>query len=149
MPSSEFYDSSVLVAVFLGDHQHHAASLKLFIQASPERSYCAAHSVAEVFAVTTRLPLRPPIGPEQAILFLEEIAARLTLVSLSGDEYLAAITGAADKGISGGRIYDALILQCAAKVNAEQIYTWNSRHFAQIAPELADRLSEPESKVIK
>jgi hypothetical protein len=39
-----FFDSSVLVPVFYGDHVHHKASLDLFIQFDKVAGGCGAHS---------------------------------------------------------------------------------------------------------
>ena len=38
------FDSSVLVAVFDGDHEHHAASLSLFRQFTKTEACCSVHS---------------------------------------------------------------------------------------------------------
>jgi predicted nucleic acid-binding protein len=46
-------------------------------------------------------------------------------------------------GFASGRIYDALLLRCAAKVKAQTIYTWNLKHFRAVAPELAGRMRTP------
>jgi predicted nucleic acid-binding protein len=91
----------------------------------------------------TALPVRPVIPPEQALLFVEEVCGRLSTVSLSADEYQETIRGAVDRGLTGGRIYDALLLRCAEKAKAEVIYTWNLKHFRAVAPELADRIQTP------
>jgi predicted nucleic acid-binding protein len=40
-------------------------------------------------------------------------------------------------------IYDALLLACARKANADRIYTWNLRHFRALAPDLAERIVAP------
>ncbi len=138
-----FFDTSVLVASFWGDHQHHAASLKLFAPAAPKEAACSQHMLAELFAVLSSLPVRPQIAPEQAALFIEEVRERLTPVALSAEEYYETIRSAAERGIAGGRIYDALLLQCARKCNAETIYTWNLKHFQAIAPDLAKRMRTP------
>lgn len=45
--------------------------------------------------------------------------------------------------ISGGAVYDALILRVAVNANVDQIVTLNLRHFRRIAPALADRIAEP------
>jgi predicted nucleic acid-binding protein len=45
--------------------------------------------------------------------------------------------------LSGGIIYDALLMSCARKADAERIYTWNERHFRLVAPDLADRIVTP------
>ncbi|GAC1639669.1 MAG: hypothetical protein NVS9B14_20930 [Candidatus Acidiferrum sp.] len=50
---------------------------------------------------------------------------------------------AAERGIAGGRVYDALLLQCARKSKAEIIYTWNLKHFQAIAPDLTKRMRTP------
>ena len=42
-----FFDTSVLVPVFYGDHVHHQASLALFIQFDKSTGCCGAHSLAE------------------------------------------------------------------------------------------------------
>ena len=138
-----FFDTSVLVASFLGDHVHHQASLRVFALAKPRDCACSLHTLAEVFAVLSSLPLKPPISPDQAGLFVEEAYRRLTLVSLNDNEYFGAIQEAAERGLSGGRIYDALLLQCAKKCKAEVIYTWNLKHFQAIAPDLARHIRRP------
>ena len=51
-----FFDSSVLVPVFYGDHVHHKASLELFIQFDKSTGCCGAHSLAEVYSTLTRMP---------------------------------------------------------------------------------------------
>jgi predicted nucleic acid-binding protein len=43
----------------------------------------------------------------------------------------------------GGRIYDALHLRCADKVGADSIYTFNARHFQQMAPDLEGKICAP------
>ena len=91
----------------------------------------------------TALPVKPAIPPEQAWLFVEEIRKRLTTVTLDADEYFDALRLSADRGFSSGRVYDALLLRCAAKVKPRAIYTFNVRHFQAIAPELADRIRTP------
>ena len=68
---------------------------------------------------------------------------RLTLIPLEEADYSAALQQAAERGIAGGRIYDALLLQCAAKAGAEIIYTWNVGDFQRLAPDLAGRIRTP------
>jgi predicted nucleic acid-binding protein len=43
-----FFDTSVLVPVFYGDHVHHQVSLARFIQFHKATGCCGAHSLAEV-----------------------------------------------------------------------------------------------------
>lgn len=139
-----FFDTSVLVAVFWGDHVHHAPSLKVFAEATPADAACAAHSLAEVYAVLTRLPVKPPIGSDQALLFHQEVLDRLSIVSLDANAYAATIRAAAGRGVKGRRICDALLLACAVRSNAEVVFSWNVKDFRALAPELAERIREPE-----
>jgi len=139
----EFFDTSVLVAAFWGGHVHHAPSLQRFAAAEKKHSACGIHSLAEVYAVMTALPVKPMIPPEQAFLFVEEVRNRLTLVSLSAKEYFAAIQTAASRGFTGGRIYDSLLLACAAKCKAQAVYTGNLKHYQSLAPDLAPRMQTP------
>ena len=141
---TRFFDTSVLVAAFWGDHVHHEPSLNAFANASQAGSACAAHSLAEVFAVLTRLPVRPPIGSDQALLFLQEIRDRLQIITLDAGEYADTIWAAAGRGVKGGRIYDALILACALRSGADVVYTWNLKDFRALSPELAERIRAPE-----
>jgi predicted nucleic acid-binding protein len=140
-----FFDTSVLVAAFLGDHPHHRSSLEAFAAAKPSEAACGAQSLAELYAVVTRMPLRPIIGGDQALLFIEELTSRLAVITLNGNGYRAALSDAADRGITGGKVYDALLLRCADLSGAETIYTWNVRHFQAIAPHLAEKIRTPGS----
>lgn len=108
--------------------------------ADKRRDFCAAHSLAEVYATMTRLPGRHRLSGEQVLLFLDNIREHLTLIALTGDEYHAAIRDAVGDGVIGGTIYDAVIARCALKAKADTVYTWNTRHFAQFGNGIAERL---------
>jgi predicted nucleic acid-binding protein len=138
-----FFDTSALLPVFLEDHIHHEPSLKLFLTAHKKLSCCAAHSMAEIYSVVTRLPGKHRLSGEQALLFLEEVTARFSLISLSGEEYFLAAKAAAARGIAGGTFYDALLVSCAQKAEAEIIYTWSLKHFQQFGPDISRRLRTP------
>jgi predicted nucleic acid-binding protein len=137
------FDTSVLVPVFLEDHEHHGRSLQAFLDADQRRDCCAAHSLAEVYSTMTRLPGRHRLSGEQVLLFLENIRERLALIALTGEEYHAAIKDAAEAGVVGGTIYDGLIARCAQKAKADAIYTWNTRHFEQFGAAVVKRLRMP------
>jgi predicted nucleic acid-binding protein len=138
-----FFDTSVLIPVFLEDHEHHQRSWSAFVERDKRSSFCAAHSLAEVYATMTRLPGRHRLNGDQVLLCLDNIRERLTLIALTGDEYHSAIKDAASAGVVGGTIYDALIARCALKAKAETVYTWNRRHFEQFGSKIAERLRAP------
>jgi predicted nucleic acid-binding protein len=138
-----FFDTSVLLPTFLEDHEHHEASLKVFLKTDKRNGCCAAHSLAELYATATRLPGKHRLSGEQALLFLQDAYERLTMIALSAEEYYLALKSAAAIGIVGGTVYDALLARCALKAGATTIYTWNIRHFQQLGPEIAQRLKTP------
>jgi predicted nucleic acid-binding protein len=139
----DFFDTSVLVAAFWRGHREHDASLKLVAAANKKKSSCALHTLAEVYATMTALPVKDVIPPDQAVLFVQEVRDRFTVVTLNEDEYNDTIQQAAERGFASGRIYDALILRCAAKIKAEVIYTWNVKHFKVIDPKQAHKIKTP------
>ena len=138
-----FLDTSVLVAATRETDRRHAVSLELLKQLKPEQAFCAAYSLAELYATLTGM--RPPnrFRPEQAVLVLNEFKARLQCVPLTADEVLQTVHRTAALKLAGGFIYDTLLLACARKVYADRIYTWNETHFRLVAPDLADRIVTP------
>src|SRR5450759_1323788 len=114
-----FFDTSVLVPVFYGDHIHHQASLGLFVQFDKSTGCCGAHSLAEVYSTLTRMPGKHRISGEQAMLFIGSIRERLSIIALSGDEYADALEASVARGIVAGGIYDAMLAHCAIKAGAE------------------------------
>jgi predicted nucleic acid-binding protein len=121
----------------------HGASIQCLSSADKKHSSCGIHSLAEVYAVMSSLPVAPGIPPEQVMLFVEEVRSRLTLVLLDEKEYFQTIQRCADRGFTSDRIYDALLLSCAAKSGAQTIFTWDLKHFQATAPELTDRIRTP------
>ena len=138
-----FLDSAVLAPVFVGDHPHHEASIRLHKDCSKENDWCAVHRLAEVYSTLTRLPHPQKATPAQALECIENIGGRLKLVSLEGDEYRSVTADAASRPLVDGTIYDALISKCALKVGADIIFTWNIRHFQSLGVEVAKRTQTP------
>jgi predicted nucleic acid-binding protein len=97
----------------------------------------------EVYSTLTRMPGQRRVAGEQAILFVKDIRARLTIVALDAEEYSDALHASASLGIAGGAIYDAMLAHCAVKAKAESIYTWNLRHYALCGHEVAGLLRTP------
>lgn len=138
-----FLDSSVLINAFQEAQPHHEPSVDLLAQQKRATGFTAAHCLAETYSVLTRLPAIRRVGPEQVLLYLRNICDRLTLIALDEAEYVNVLADAADAGISGGAIYDALIARCAVKAKAQVLYTWNLKHFQRFGPEIAKRVREP------
>jgi len=95
-----FLDTSVFIAAFWGDHPQHAPSIALLKAATPATASCAAHSVAEVYSTMTRLPVKPSIPTEQALLFVRQIRDLFTVVTLNEEEYFATVETLGEKGLA-------------------------------------------------
>jgi predicted nucleic acid-binding protein len=115
--------------------------MRVFLEFGKPDAGCAAHSLAEVYASLTRMPGQQRMTPADALLFLETLQERLTIVALDAAEYVSGIQHLAAAGIIGGTMYDGILALCAMKANAETIYTWNLRHFQQFGSEVKGRLS--------
>ena len=106
----------------------------------------AAHSLAEVYAVLTRLPLRPPISPKAALQFIHQnVLKKGSVATLSPDDYRAVIEDAAHEGWVGGIIYDALIAKVADVARVDHLITLNVGHFQQVWPAGAGRVMAPQT----
>lgn len=138
-----FLDTSVLVATFYGEHEHHEPSFALFLQQKKSTACTAAHCMAEVYSVVTGMPGKDRSSPDEALLFLRDVRERLSMVTLDELEYFGVLEDAASIGISGGSAYDALIARCALKAKAKSIYTWNVKHFNRLGESIASRVRQP------
>ena len=142
-----FLDTSVLVAAIVTGHEHHARAFEILdrVQNGKDEGHIAGHSMAEMYSILTRLP--PPFRhtPEYALLSIEEnVVKHFKVTALSPNEYGPLIRDAALSGIQGGTIYDAVLLRCAGKSGAEKIWTFNLKHFQNIAPKgIVSQISAP------
>jgi len=138
-----FLDTSVLVPVFYGDHQHHETSVNVFLKFDRKQACCGVHSLAEVYSSLTRMPGKHRISGEQAMLFLNTIRERLTIITLDEEDYFQGIEEASMGGVVGGTIYDAILARCAIKAAAEKIFTWNVRHYQMLGADIVTRIRTP------
>ena len=141
-----FCDTSVLVAGCVRRHPHFNRAHPLLEAASAGKDACfiSAHSVAEFFAVLTKLPVSPRINPVEARLILENnVLKHFKLIDLTPEIYAKAVSACVNYGMQGGAVYDALLLECARVSGTDRIYTFNLREFQRLAPDLVDRLCAP------
>jgi predicted nucleic acid-binding protein len=139
-------DTSVLVAAMVEGHPAHGVALPWLqrIREQPETGLVAAHSVAELYAVLTTLPIHPRISPAMAQrLIRQNVLESCEIVPLSEEDYVAVIDHLSESGIAGGATYDALILYAALRADADRVLTLNPRDFQRIRPDLADRIQTP------
>ena len=95
----------------------------------------SVHSIAEVYASLTRLPVQPRVHPLEAVCIVtDNILAHFEVVPIGKEDYVEALNTVGSGGWSGAKIYDALLLRCAARCTVERIYTFNLGDFKQLAP---------------
>lgn len=136
--SEILFDTSVLVAYCVAAHPHQARAWAVVMETAQRgaKGFVSLHSLAEMFAVLSALPINPRISPEQAMFLIDmEILRRFIPVPLSADDYRQAIADSVRAGRSGGAVYDTLIIQAARKVGATQLYTFNDKHFRSLLRE--------------
>lgn len=126
----------MLVAALVAAHPAHPRAAQRLGALLEERSalLLCAHSLAELFAVLTRLPTVPRIGPDLARrLIVENIELMsIKVVALDAADYVAAIHRMSEIGAAGGAIYDMLVIQAARKTKANGLLTLNESDFSRL-----------------
>jgi len=142
-----FFDTTVLVAASEQSHPHYAQARPALLRVATgqDRGFMSAHSIAELYAALTRLPVQPRIHPvEAARIVAENILPYFEVVTLSKKDYVEALNAMAAGGWAGAKIYDALLLCCAARRAVDRIYTFNLGDFKQLAPaRLQEKICAP------
>ncbi len=140
-------DTSVLVAAMVEVHPAHVRTLAWFDRAIARKGnlHVCAHSMAELYAVLTRLPLKPRISPDVARRLIGENIEKsgVKIIDLDASDYRVVLDRMATGGFSGGTIYDALIVQAALKIRAGKIITLNESDFARLCREGIPAIGSP------
>ncbi len=140
------FDTSVLVAAMVEAHPMHERALP-WLQRVKEKTITgivAAHSIAELYAVLTNLPVHPRISPQIASRLIKQNVLDLCrVVPLTEADYGAVVQDLSDREITGSVIYDALILYTAVKTEVDSIVTLNVKDFCRAYPVFADKISSP------
>lgn len=143
-PSTFLCDTSVLVAAVDRRHIHHEASIAIVGLATPTIAYCGAHAIAEVYATLTSNVYQSRLREADVSDVLDSIERTFTVVDLTTADYFAIARKGLMRRMQSGQIYDALHLAAAAKVDVDNIYTWNVKHFRALAPApLINRVATP------
>ncbi len=141
-----FCDTSVLVSACVRKHPHYIRARPVLerIAAKKDTGVISAHSVGEVFSALTSIPVDPRILPaEVRQIIATNIRSYFQLVAVTPDMYDRAVDVCVGLGFGGGKVYDAILLECARHTNADMIYTFNTSDFRRLAPDLADRIAAP------
>ena len=140
------FDTSVLTPGLIQTMDFHGRALPWLdkVANGEVEGLISTHSLAELYAKLTGMPLRPRTNPSRAFEIIQDrVLTAFETVSLDADDYFIAVERTARLGISGGTIYDALIVQAAVKASAEQIVTSNERDFIRVSAGLPLQIVVP------
>jgi predicted nucleic acid-binding protein len=139
-------DTSVLVAAMVETHPAHERALSWLqrVKRKEVTAVVASHTLAELYAILTRLPVQPLISSATAWqLIRENVLATVEVVSLSEEDYRSVLEHLSVTGIVGGATYDALIGYTALKARVDQLVTLNEKDFRRVYPDLSKKLVAP------
>ena len=121
-------DTSILVAALIETHTFHELAFN-WLEKAKDKSYegvVSAHSLAELYAILTRLPVQPTISPKEAQQLIKaSVIDVFEIVPLLPQDYDSVIEHLANLGI---------------------IVTLNEKDFRRVYPELATKVVPPEFK---
>ena len=133
-----FADTSFLVAALLENHPHHNRT-KPWIDKITSKQIdlgISSHSIAELYAVLTTLPITPRIPPGTALQMVSEnLIPNAQIIEFKTSDYLKCLRLATEKGFHGGIIYDLLISLGFEKFKGEGLLTFNYKDFIRIFSE--------------
>ncbi|MDE2927837.1 MAG: PIN domain-containing protein [Acidobacteriota bacterium] len=128
-------DTSCLVAAVCTWHEHHARTRAEIESRSRDHEdmVLAAHTLAETYAVLTRLPPLHRLRAADALSLIEMNWGGAPVIQLTDSDTWRALREAPQFGIAGGQTYDALVVAAAIKAGASVLLTWNLRNFSQFS----------------
>ncbi|MGH9644480.1 MAG: PIN domain-containing protein [Terriglobales bacterium] len=125
-------DTNCLVASISPWDKRHAHALSTLERrlARGEQMSISVQALTETYSVLTRIPEPYRISPAAAWDALEiYLATRSEVFALEPNIHVEFMRDLAKQGLGGGRVYDAIIGECARQAGATVLLTFNSRHF--------------------
>jgi len=139
-------DTSVLIAAMVESHPGHERAFPWLRQAKRKQVdlFVSTHTLAELYAVLTTLPVQPRLSPDIARrLIREDIESVARIVDLRGEDYRQVLDDMSDSGLSGGVIYDALVVRAARKAKVDRLLTFNVADFQRVWPDSGKIIQAP------
>ena len=138
------FDSSILIAAFVESHPKHKSALS-FLMKTKNKEFeflVSSHSILEIYSVLTSAPFKPKITPIIARQLIENNIKNLAeTIYLTDKDYFEIIEKMDKWNLSGGIVYDAILVECALKVKADEILTLNPRDFLRLTRETSINVS--------
>ena len=129
------FDSSILIAAFVESHPKHKSALSFLMKAKDKEfePLISSHSILEMYSVLTSAPFKPKITPLIAKQLIENnIKNFVKTIYLTDKDYFEIIEKMNISNLSGGIVYDAIMVECALKAKADEILTLNAKDFLHL-----------------
>lgn len=139
---TRFFDTSVLVAAAVDYHPHFSSSFRL-LRRDDAKGATSAHCLAEFYNTLTRGTGHYRRSGAEAMAWITRARDRLAVASMGGSDYVSALNRAAAFGVSGPVVYDFLIGVTAQLAGADELFTWNVKHFNQFRTAFRMRVLSP------
>lgn len=140
------FDTSVLVAALVEQHPLHERAFP-WVRRMKEQEFEArvtTHTLAELYAVLTRLPVRPRMAPGMARRLVRESVEQVARVeAITPTDYQRVLDDMAELDLSGGVIYDAIVARVARRLAADALLTFNRKDFLRVWPGSDEVVQEP------
>jgi predicted nucleic acid-binding protein len=125
-----------MVAAVCSWHEHHARAggeINRRLR-HDEPMLVPAPALVEGYAVLTRLPSPHRLSGADALGVLDaDFMRQARIVTLEASAYRDLLRRAPRGGVVGGRVYDAVIAECALRARASTLLTFNAGHFGAFA----------------
>ena len=131
-------DSSVIVAALAKWHSEHVRAQSALEQAleGKDRVVVPAHALVESFSVLTRMPAPYRARATDVLQSLKQTFESTRVVTLNSRSIWPVLERVVSLGLSGGIVYDALILEAASDAGATKLLTLNARDYDRLEPRL-------------
>lgn len=130
-------DTNCMIALVSTWHEHHDRALEEVEDrlAIGQKMVIAGPALVEAYAVLTRMPNPYRLASADAVRLLAAnfTDGRTEIVVLDAPAYVGLLKQASNRGIAGGRMYDAIIAECALEAKVETLLTFNRRHLEPLA----------------
>jgi predicted nucleic acid-binding protein len=140
------FDTSILVAALIDSHPKYSVAFPwlLKVKKGEIEGYLGSHTLAELYAVLSSLPTQRKISTTDIWRLIQEsILKDFEVIELTKSDYRVILESLSKSNVRGGATYDALIAHAAHKADVDKLLTFNSGHFKQVCPSMAQLIEEP------
>ena len=138
------FDSSVLIAAFVESHPKHKSALSFLMKAKDKefQLFVSSHTILEIYSVLTSAPFKPKITPIIAKQLIENNINKIArTIYLTDEDSFKIVDKMCNSNLSGGIIYDAIVVECALKAKVDEILTLNSKDFLRLTDKKSIKVS--------